>query len=69
MTDETAKLLADAMNNLAAAINRIPISNGLMPSINVVHHGISSMYQQMPQQPYYHAGAWGGSYGNMGGQA
>lgn len=65
MTDETAKMLADAMNRLSAALEGMS-AGGLVRGINVYHHG---QYYQTPQyltvQPALYPGNvcvqnWGG---------
>ena len=64
MTDESAKLLAEAMNKLADAINAIPRSNGLFAGISVYHHGIPNQYPASAYQSSY--GGFGGNNQNSG---
>lgn len=61
MTDETAKHLAEAMNRLAAAIERVAgpgLGMSLQPGIHVHHHGMP-LATPPPSNPwpYPHQGA------------
>lgn len=63
MTDESAKALAEAMNRLAGAIERVSGSNGLCAGIQVWHHGQPN-YSQGLYQYQWGQNCQGGAGGN-----
>lgn len=55
MNEETTLKLIEAMNRLAAVLDRVTGGGSLMGGIQVYHHGIPSYpnpYYQPPQSPY-----------------
>lgn len=72
MTDESAKALAEAMNRLAAVLEKAThTSGGLATGIQVYHshqhHGLPQYHLQQPiyphQQPFYPSYTWGNATG------
>ena len=60
MTDESAKLLAEAMNRLAAAIESVRGTSGLQPGIMVNHVGAPACNYSSYQQQFNPAYRMGG---------
>lgn len=70
LTDETAKLLIEALNRMSAAIERVAGANTLGGGVHIYHHNCPTPGVYPLQPPAYPLGpTWGvaGSYGSAEG--